>query len=100
LAVGETVRVTIRDANKVEEIFVDGQNVETTVQEEQALAEAADGGDLPGTLDSTTATPRGPVSARRVSGVGTKPMRIRNAQALARAAMKPTVNSTSTSEVN
>jgi hypothetical protein len=59
LAVGETVRVTIRNANKVEEIFVDGQNVETTVQEEQALAEAADGGDILATLDSTTATPRG-----------------------------------------
>jgi hypothetical protein len=61
LAVGETVKAMVRDANKVEETFVDGQNVETTVQEEQALAEAADGGDIPATLDSTTATPEGTV---------------------------------------
>ena len=52
---------TVRDANKVGETSVDGQNVETTVQEEQAVVEAADGGDIPATLDSTTATPRGTV---------------------------------------
>jgi hypothetical protein len=38
LAVGETVRVTIRNANKVEETFVDGQNIETTLSKKSRLS--------------------------------------------------------------